>query len=188
MFIRSSITKLLILLGSIVINSGKVEAVVFEFSDYSPVDQNYSASGFFDIDDNSAPLGEVDFATELLDAQITISDGTNEYVLDFADDIQQNSLNGVEIVGSTLDFSTATSGIFRMRNPPNSGFFAINGNQDWTRVGLSPSNFDQDSPSILTAKAIPFTFSPTLGLGIIGGILAVYKLQQIGSRKLDNKS
>lgn len=202
----------IIALGSMMANVGKAEAVIYAFEDAVPNPSDpLSLSGFFDIDDSLGTTpGEVEFGTELTDYSFEISSSTpgvnsvtlvpSNSALDISD------LSGVSVSDSQLDFSTANSGSSLLCVSNNgcivsttdgeAAFPLGNGIFNLELGGEPDSNFENnefalgsfaDFPQQIDAAnsaAVPFEFSPSLGLILIGGVWGVSRYKK--SRKAKN--
>lgn len=197
----------IIALGSLMANVGKAEAVIFAFEDAVPnVNDPLSVSGFFDIDDSLGTIpGEVEFGTELTDYSFEISSstpGVNSVTLVPGNSsLLISNLSGVSVFSSLLDFSTTTGGSLCVINnscsststngeaaflltpnlfnvdsggEPNSNF------QNNSFANGSFANFPQQIDAANSA-AVPFEFSPSLGLILIGGVWRISRYRK--SRK-----
>ena len=198
----------IIALGSMMANIGKAEAVIFTFENAVPnVNDPLSLSGFFDIDDSLGTIpGEVEFGTELTDYSFEIASstpGVNSVTLVPSNSVLGASLSGVSVSSSKLDFSTTTGGsicVFNNNCSPTStdgeAVFFLSPNQFILESGGEPnSNFQNGSEAIgsfanfpqqidATSAAVPFEFSPSLGLILIGGVWGVSRYRK--SRKAKN--
>ena len=215
--VYGSIATVMVLLGS-VISAGKAEAITtFTFTDFRIQGGPVSAEGFFVIDDINDD-GEVDFTTELVNYGVTLSSTELAFPDDITitpanDNSTFRSLAGVTIntfpLGSSqLDFTTSTGGFLCFSSfsgnctfDPNEvgGRFNLgtgsfndtiisNGSALSTSSEPVPSSTDPAPAPNLIATAVPFEFSPTLGILAMGGILGGSRLRKArkAACQLDN--
>ena len=196
-----------IAVSSLLVSVGKASAVVYSFSDAVPNPNDpLSVSGFFDIDDTlGSNPGIVEFGTELVDWSLEISSSTSgvpsttlvtgNSVLNFS------NLAEVTVSSSQLDFSGVGSGTLCISNNGcnatntsgeavfvlTSSLFNVdlgaepNGSfENGTFAGGSFANFPQQINGSNSA-AVPFEFSPTLGLVLAGSLfgLARYRKRRV---------
>ncbi len=196
-----SIAAGMIVLGSVMVAS-KAEAIIYEFTDYNPdpVNGDVSASGFFDIDDANMD-GLVDFSSELIDYEITLSDlgGNSPVIFPGASGLTvfDGALSGVSVTATSLDFGTQTGGFLCLSLGSCSGtgvWFYSGGFNSLSTSELPGGGFSSSEligGGFLTASAataVPFELSPTVGLLTVGGIWGVSRLRKkrIAARKITN--
>ena len=207
LFKRLSVAAAMLLMVSAVIDSGKAVAVAtrFSFSNFTISGSGDSASGYFDIDDTLGSIpGEVEFATELIDYEITTT---------FPDPVSPTSttvvtpvtaasggfgeittITGVSVTSTLLDFTTATGGAFRLDT--DFGLNDFNMSPDFFGNPIMQINTSENAGGQVnscctlqaTAATVPFEFSPSLGLLAMGGIFGFSQLRKrIVARKLIDK-
>lgn len=173
----------MILLGSIVTNTSKAEAIIYNFNDFNPngLPSSNTASGFFEIDDLNND-GIADFTgSELVSANINVFDSAGDLLVSGGlDKLVTRSIANVSVNDELLDFSSATGGqlIFNDTNPAFGNFFALNAPGFELIAG---GNFGAPCCTLnATADpvAVPFETSPTLGVIILGGIWGVSRLRK----------
>lgn len=182
-----------IALNFIILGADKAEAATFTFENFNPGSVGgFSASGFFEIRDGVN--GEVDFSSDLIDAEIVFSGATADSsdTLTLSNfNLSRGNITGVTTDGSTLDFTNITGGALN--------FVRLNGGfgEDQLYIGFD-SFFNQftdqvrldSTPSVrLSGETISYSSSlgvltnanatsvpessTTLGLFLIGGLFGI---------------
>lgn len=184
---KLSILTGIILLGSIVTNAKKAEAIIFEFNDFNPSGNaaQDTASGFFEINDLNDD-GIVDFTGgELVDANIEVFNSGGDFVVGGGlEKLVTSNIAGVSVNDNLLDFSSATSGQLDFQDATFGSFFLINANGAGFEI-VEGGNFGFPCCTFTAAPVpVPFEVSPTLGFLIVGGIWGVSRLRKkIAARK-----
>lgn len=198
-----------IAVSSLLVSANRASAIIYSFSNAVPNPNDpLSVSGFFDIDDTlGTNPGIVEFGTELVDWSLEISSSTSGVpsttLIPGNSAINLSSLGGVTVSSSQLDFSGANnqslcitnSGFCTTTSISERAYFFLNNNslssfrldlgaepnsnfQNNTYASGSFANFPQQ---INNSTAVPFEFSPTLGLVLAGSLfgLARYRKRQV---------
>jgi len=184
MFNKLSIILGMILLGSIVTNTSKAEAIIYNFNDFNPngLPTSNTASGFFEIDDLNND-GIADFTgSELVSANIDVFDSAGDLLVSGGlEKLVTRNIADVLVNDELLDFTAATSGqlIFNDTNPAFGNFFVVSAATNFELIAGGNIGFPCCT---LTATAdpvaVPFDTSPTLGILILGGIWGVSRLRK----------
>ena len=166
-------------------NVYQAKAIIYEFNDFNPASGSVSASGFFDINDNGDRV--VDFASELTDFEFVLTGTSSSYThTPTTSFINNDDIQEVTVTDTLLDFTTATSGTLNFRQFPlasGSGQFAITPNFGFEQLSIT-SGGQTLALTCCTLQAtaesasVPFEFSPTLGLLVVGSVIGVSHLHK----------
>ncbi len=187
------------MLGSVVTNTGKAEAVIYSFTNYNPGGGDVTANGFFDL--STAPGATIDWGNDVNAFSITLSAiGESDVTLNQLSQILQSDLNtaSVSVDGTFFNWGIVNNGSSALQivdGSTNSFIVGQSASSGFESLVIAPTNISNISSSVgeafgggfiaTAATPVPFELSPTMGLLAVGGIWSISRLcKRIADRKL----